>query len=191
MEFFNNMKITARLAVVIFFVSAGLITITLLTTRLVNEAVKNQIPNQVLPTIITQGKKLKLGMLNYENILNYVSNLYLTKGLLSSYKDEPNEREKQEFEQWKTYLDVTLENLSISPRNNYNDITEIAILSELKRNCTIYRKQFKAQLEDDEEGNEEEKEEEEKEEEEEEEDEEADEEEKNSKRSKSLKYITL
>ncbi len=137
MDFFKNLKIKMRLFITMLFVSFILLCLTFLTTKLVKQAVKQQIPLQVETTINSECKKITTIMSNHENTARYISRLNATVELLSWNNLQPDNKEM--IEQWKKILYSSLTGLLYHSESVPNDLIEIAIISRLRRDSTIFR----------------------------------------------------
>ena len=102
MELINNLKIKMRLFITMLFVSFILLCLTFFTTKLVKEAVKQQIPLQVETTIDSECKKITTIMSNHENTARFISKLNATKELLSWHEQQPDQKDM--IDQWKKIL---------------------------------------------------------------------------------------
>ena len=137
MDFINNLKIKMRLFLTMLFVSFILLCLTFFTTNLVREAVKKQIPLQVLTTLNSESEKITTVMSNHENTARFISKLNATKELLSWYEQQPDQVNM--IEQWKQILFSSVEGLVYHSETVTNDLIEIAIITKLRRESTIFR----------------------------------------------------
>ena len=137
MEFIKNLKIKMRLFITMLFVSFILLCLTFLTTKLVKQAVKQQIPLQVETTINSECQKITTIMSNHENTARYISRLNATIELLSWNNLQPDNKDM--IEQWKNILTSSIKGLLYHSDTVTNDIIEIAIISRLRRDSTIFR----------------------------------------------------
>ena len=137
MEFIKNLKIKMRLFITMLFVSFILLCLTFLTTKLVKQAVKQQIPLQVETTINSECQKITTIMSNHENTARYISRLNATIELLSWNNLQPDNKDM--IEQWKNILTSSIKGLLYHSDTVTNDIIEIAIIRRLRRDSTIFR----------------------------------------------------
>ena len=68
MDFFKNLKIKMRLFVTMVIVSSVLLGLTFFTTKGIRDAVKSQIPLQVITTLNSECEKIMAIMANYEKM---------------------------------------------------------------------------------------------------------------------------
>ena len=138
MNFYNNLKIRTRLCIILIALSFVLIIINFFTTKAIRDSVKGQVPREVTLAVISECNKIDSIISSCENTIDYISNLNATAQLLSWYIQKPNE--KQTIESWKELLSNTLSGLLIHKKNDKTYPFEIAILTDLKKGATIYRK---------------------------------------------------
>ena len=144
MEFFNNLKIKMRLFVTMVLVSSVLLGLTFFTTKKIRDAVKSQIPLQVITTLNSECEKITAIMTNYENIARYISRLNGTIELLSWHNLQPDRTDM--IEQWKSILISSLSGLLYHSDTVTNDLIEVAVITNLRRDSTIFRFNYEGQL---------------------------------------------
>ncbi len=144
MDFFKNLKIKMRLFVTMVIVSSVLLGLTFFTTKGIRDAVKSQIPLQVITTLNSECEKIMAIMANYENMARYISRLNATVELLSWNNLQPDKTEM--IEQWKTILKSSLTGLLYHSESVPNDLIEVAIITNLRRDSTIFRMNFEGDL---------------------------------------------
>ena len=136
MEFFSNLKIKTRLFLTMILVSLILLALTFFTSEKIRDAVKSQIPLQIVSTINAEANKISAIMNTYENIASNICRLNSTKGFLSWTIQRPDDVEM--IEQWKKVLIGPLESMLYRSEDNPNDLIEIAII-DAKENNTLFR----------------------------------------------------
>lgn len=136
MEFFSNLKIKTRLFLTMILVSLILLALTFFTSEKIRDAVKSQIPLQIVSTINAEANKISAIMNTYENIASNICRLNSTKGFLNWTIQRPDDVEM--IEQWKKVLIGPLESMLYRSEDNPNDLIEIAII-EAKENNTLFR----------------------------------------------------
>ena len=136
MEFFSNLKIKTRLFLTMILVSLILLALTFFTSEKIRDAVKSQIPLQIVSTINAEANKISAIMTTYENIASNICRLNSTKGFLSWTIQRPDDVEM--IEQWKKVLIGPLESMLYRSEDNPNDLIEIAII-DAKENNTLFR----------------------------------------------------
>lgn len=136
MEFFSNLKIKTRLFLTMILVSLILLALTFFTSEKIRDAVKSQIPLQIVSTINAEANKISAIMTTYENIASNICRLNSTKGFLSWTIQRPDDVEM--IEQWKKVLVGPLESMLYRSEDNPNDLIEIAII-DAKENNTLFR----------------------------------------------------
>ena len=147
MEFFNNLKIKMRLFLTMLFVSFILLCLTFFTTNQVREAVKKQIPLQVITTINSECEKITTIMQNFENTARYISRLNACVELLSWHSLGEDRADKEEMIlQWKKILISSISGLLYHSETVSNDLIEVAIVTNLRRDSTIFRMDFNGEL---------------------------------------------
>ena len=119
-------------------VSLVLLALTFFTSEKIRDAVKSQIPLQILSTINAEANKISAIMASYEDLASNIARLNSTKGFLSWHIQRPDEKEM--IEQWKKVLSGPLESMLFRSEDFPNDIIEIAIL-DAKENNTLFRMQ--------------------------------------------------
>ncbi|MBQ2592067.1 MAG: hypothetical protein II567_02140, partial [Candidatus Riflebacteria bacterium] len=144
MDFFKNLKIKMRLFVTMVLVSSVLLGLTFFTTKGIRDAVKSQIPLQVLTTLNSECEKIMAIMSNYENMARYISRLNATIELLSWNNLQPDKTDM--IEQWKSILKSSLSGLLFHSDSVPNDLIEVAIITNLRRDSTIFRMNFEGEL---------------------------------------------
>lgn len=131
MDFFNNLKIKARLFLTMVAVSLVLLALTLFTSDRIREAVKSQIPLLIEATMDAEANKISAALSNYKNFAGIISNMVATVEFLYWYNEKPEETAM--IDQWKQLL---LDPLS-SLLNNSEEITEIVILEPKELTAVI------------------------------------------------------
>ncbi len=119
-------------------VSLILLALTFFTSEKIRDAVKSQIPLQILSTINAEANKISAVMTGYEDLASNIARLNSTKGFLSWQIQRPDDTEM--IEQWKKVLSGPLESMLFRSDDYPNDIVEIAIL-DAKENNTLFRMQ--------------------------------------------------
>ncbi len=128
MEFFTKLKIKTRLFFTMVLVSLILLGLTFFTSEEIRNAVKSQIPLQILAILNAETGKISASILSYEKLAEFVARLNSTVQFLSWLDQNPDEIEM--VGQWKEVLKAPL--VSLLARNSEslaNDIIEIAVLN--------------------------------------------------------------
>ena len=94
-------------------VSLILLALTFFTSEKIRDAVKSQIPLQIVSTINAEANKISAIMNTYENIASNICRLNSTKGFLSWIIQRPDDVEM--IEQWKKVLIGPLESMLYTP----------------------------------------------------------------------------
>lgn len=117
-------------------VSIILLCLTFFTSEKIREAVKSQIPLQILSTINAESGKIAAVIKSYEDIADYISRLDSTIELLSWHKQQPENIEV--LEQWKQVLAEPIKSLLYKTEEHENDIIDISIIA-VENQETIFR----------------------------------------------------
>ena len=117
-------------------VSIILLCLTFFTSEKIREAVKSQIPLQILSTINAESGKIAAVIKSYEDTADYISRLDSTIELLSWQKQQPENIEV--LEQWKQVLAEPVKSLLYKTEENENDIIDISIIT-VENQETIFR----------------------------------------------------
>lgn len=136
MDFFANLKIKARLFVTMVLVSLVLLALTFFTSGKVREAVKNQIPLQIMTLLSSQASKISVTIKFYENICGYVAKLNSAIQFLSWRKQYPDQKDL--IEKWRKVFISPVKDLLTRKSEDDNggsigtmgDMIEVALLSE-------------------------------------------------------------
>lgn len=128
MEFFTNLKIKTRLFFTMVLVSLILLGLTFFTSEEIRNAVKSQIPLQILAILNSEAGKITNSVASQEKNCEYLARLNSTVQYLSWLEQNPEETEM--IEQWKQVLKVPLNSLLVKNEDILNnDIFEIAVLN--------------------------------------------------------------
>lgn len=127
MEFFSNLKIKTRLFLTMIIVSLILLVLTFYTSEKIREAVKSQIPLQIIAILNSEASKISATVASYERTAEYVSNLNSVVQFLSWIEQAPEQVAL--IEQWKRVLSTPVEGLLMKKMEDTpSDLVEIAIL---------------------------------------------------------------
>ena len=127
MEFFSNLKIKTRLFLTMIIVSLILLVLTFYTSEKIREAVKSQIPLQIIAILNSEASKISSTVASYERTAEYISNLNSVVQFLSWIEQAPDQVDL--INQWKRVLSTPVEGLLVKKREDTpSDIVEIAIL---------------------------------------------------------------
>lgn len=127
MEFFANLKIKTRLFITMVVVSLILLGLTFFTSEKIREAVKSQIPLQIIAIVNSEAARLGSNINSYERIGEYLSDLNSMVQYLSWVKQAPDQ--VQLIEQWKQVLKSPIVGLLVRKEDGpVSDITEISVL---------------------------------------------------------------
>ncbi len=128
MEFFTNLKIKTRLFFTMVLVSLILLGLTFFTSEEIRNAVKSQIPLQILANLNAEAGKISATILSYEKLAEYVARLNSTIQYLSWIEQSPDDSEM--VNQWKEVLKAPLASLLVRRDDLLpNDIFELAIIN--------------------------------------------------------------
>lgn len=128
MEFFSNLKIKTRLFFTMVLVSMILLGLTFFTSEKIRNAVKSQIPLQMLSILSSEAGKISAIMDGHEKTLEYLTRLNSTVQYLSWLEQAPDQA--QLIEQWKQVLRSPVSGLLLRGEDFLpNDIIDIAILN--------------------------------------------------------------
>jgi len=135
-EFFSNLKIKTRLFLTMVVVSLILLGLTFFTSEKIREAVKSQIPLQIIAIVNAEAAKLSTAVGSYERTCEYLARLNSMIQYLSWIDQAPDQ--VQLIEQWKQVLQAPILGLLVKGEEFLtSDIAEIAIMTDDGK--TIFR----------------------------------------------------
>ncbi|MDN5279649.1 MAG: methyl-accepting chemotaxis protein [Clostridiales bacterium] len=136
MEFFSNLKIKTRLFFTMVMVSCILLGLTFYTSEKIRDAVKSQIPLQIIAIINSEASKISAAVNSYERTCEFLSRLNSMVQYLSWIDQAPDQVEL--IEQWKQVLKAPVTGL-LKKGDEYlpSDLVEVAILTDDGK--TIFR----------------------------------------------------
>lgn len=128
MDFFTNLKIKTRLFFTMVLVSLILLGLTFFTSEQIRNAVKSQIPLQILANLNAEAGKISATILSYEKLTEYIARFNSTIQFLSWLQQSPDEHEM--IDQWKEVLKGFLGSILIRREDSLpNDVFEVVILN--------------------------------------------------------------
>lgn len=136
MDFFTKLKIKTRLFFTMVLVSMILLGLTFFTSEKIRNAVKSQVPLQILAVLNAESGKLSASLLACERNAEYLAHLHPTIQYLSWLDQAPDETAM--IDQWKQVLNAPITGLLTKGESYlHNYITDIAILD--KNSKTVFR----------------------------------------------------
>ncbi|GAB4273346.1 MAG: hypothetical protein Kow0029_12940 [Candidatus Rifleibacteriota bacterium] len=129
MDFFAKLKIKTRLFLTMVLVSCILLGLTFFTSEKIRNAVKSQIPLQIMTIINSEASKVSAIIKFYERTCEYLSRLNSMIQYLSWIDQAPDQIAM--IEQWKQVLKAPINGL-LAKGEDYmpSDIVEVAIITD-------------------------------------------------------------